>query len=372
MAPAGQPEKPDDDATPTPQGWKPKNNNEVIKNAITNEQPDRMRWLLEHLPDIRQPNHWTCGAAAATGVGLLYGVGPKDIEGWVSLLGTTEQDSTRPQAIIEAFGSFNCPVQARQGMTIADLTGYVQQGVPVIVCVQDYASEQSPKASFDYGHYLTVCGVIPGFIICQDSSIENAESVAGGDVTTPTAEEPLQANGKVLIGEQEFLSAWHDQDVDGNKLDRFGIAVFPPSPVTSSVTRNAQTKQQKREKYRALVEDAACRAITKERNAIARIAKNNLPNDIPTFEQNTIDFWEEHGSIVSNTFHPVVSTYSQKNCDRILSKIVKSMMSESLDALANAVQSPSPLEAVTGVLGGWGQMRHIRVGDKFCRGHYER
>jgi len=47
------------------------------------------------------------------------------------------------------------------------------------------------------------------------------------------------------------------------------------------------------------------------------------------------------------------------------------MKNESLDALANAVQEPSPIEAVTGLLGGWAQMRHVQTGEKFCEGKYE-
>jgi HK97 family phage portal protein len=160
------------------------------------------------------------------------------------------------------------------------------------------------------------------------------------------------------------------EGTDGKKSSNTTIQ-YAPKPEPEPKQNNAQTREQKREKFRALIEDAAQRCCTKEKNAIARIAKNNLPDDVPTFETNCADFWADHPDTIRKTFRPVVATYSQKRCDRILHALVEDMKNESLDALANAVQEPSPIEAVTGLLGGWAQMRHVQTGEKFCEGKYE-
>ena len=167
------------------------------------------------------------------------------------------------------------------------------------------------------------------------------------------------------------------EGTDGKKSSttiQYAPAKQQDNAITSKPPKqnNAQTREQKRAKFRALIEDAACRVVTKERNAVVRIAKHNLPQDIPTFETNVADFWGDHPDTIRKTFRPVVTTYSNKRCDRILHNLVEDMKNESLDALASAVQQPSPIEAVTGLLGEWAECRHVQTAEKFCKGEYER
>jgi HK97 family phage portal protein len=354
-----------------------------IKNSLPlSGGPTRQSVASSHLPgavlevpDIRQQDDYSCGACAAMCVGRFFGVGPTTLDAWKRALGTDVEQSTSPTAIVNYLSSLGLTVEAQQGMTIDDLAACIAGGRPVICPVQDYGSQRAPGASFAYGHYLTVIGIIPGYVICQDSSIENDERKPGGDVP-PGQGDPsqnLEAHGRVLIRQDDFFKAWHDRDSANNQYDQYGIAVggINQFSTTKLKKENNQTKEQKREKYRVLVEDAACRVITKERNAISRIAKNNLNHDVPTFEQNCGDFWETHSDTVSKTFRPVVSTYKEKKADAIIGKIVDDMRNESLDALAKAVQCEDPLEAVGSLLAGWGDMsRPQRISQKFCRGKY--
>jgi hypothetical protein len=126
-------------------------------------------------------------------------------------------------------------------MTVEDLRGFWRRGMPVICPVQDYANFREPGATFDYGHYLTVIGAAMGFVFCQDSSIENAEDLAGGDVAGgDLPDSNIAAPGRIMVTEAEWMKAWHDMDVDGNKYLQFGIAVSkdilpePPPEQTSA------------------------------------------------------------------------------------------------------------------------------------------
>ncbi len=180
-------------------------------------------------PDIRQDNHWECGAAATMCAVRLFGLGPKSLATWAKKLGTSEEKSTAPQNIISFVEGLGLIVEARQGMTIADLAECVSQGRPVICPVQDYSGERSAKALWNYGHYLTVVGVVPGYAICHDSSIENLEREPGGDVPASQAGQSgdIAAPGTILIREEDFLTNWHDVGEDGTKYVCYGIAVGP-------------------------------------------------------------------------------------------------------------------------------------------------
>jgi hypothetical protein len=180
--------------------------------------------------DIRQRNHWECGACASMAAASLFAVGPETLDGWVDLLGTSEEESTSPQAIIEAFTDLGLEVTEMHGMTIAELAEEIDAGRPVLVPCQDYTGVRSPKAEWDYGHWLVVCGVIPsevGYIVCQDSSHENVENKPGGDVPKQSAEEAgdICAPGKALIEQATWLEAWHDVGQDGTEYFEYGISI---------------------------------------------------------------------------------------------------------------------------------------------------
>src|SRR6516225_2341273 len=93
---------------------------------------------LIEVPDVRQRDHFSCGAASANSVGLHFGVGPKTLEAWKKLLGTDVEESTHPQAIVKAFADLGLSVSARSGMTVEDLARLTSRGAPVICPVQDY------------------------------------------------------------------------------------------------------------------------------------------------------------------------------------------------------------------------------------------
>jgi HK97 family phage portal protein len=170
--------------------------------------------LLE-VPDIRQPDHYSCGACAAMCVGQYFGVGPSSLQEWKDALGTDMEQSTRPMRIVEHLSSLGLVVTSAHNMTLDDLRRFWRAGQPVICPVQDYGPFLPGAATFDYGHYLTVIGASLGYVFAQDSSADNALEGEGSDA----------APGRVMIAEQKWLENWHDTDIDGNPYAAFGIAV---------------------------------------------------------------------------------------------------------------------------------------------------
>ena len=201
-------------------------------------QQERLDRLIE-VPDIRQHDHFSCGAASSMSVGNYFHVGPKTLPEWKKALGTDVQKSTHPTAIckyltrlglhVVAKGNVltkdNKPINGWGGpMTIADLDKATKAGHPVIVCCQDYGPFVPKRAKFNYGHYLTVIGVGMGYIFCQDSSADNVVGNSGS----------VQAKGRVMIAASDFDKLWHDKDEKGNKFIHFGIEVSKPSKVLES------------------------------------------------------------------------------------------------------------------------------------------
>ena len=178
--------------------------------------------ILE-VPDVRQRDHYSCGAAASMVVGRYLGVGPETLPQWKEALGTDVEQSTHPQAIVGYFQSLGCTVIAQQELGLGELRSYIEAGMPVIVPVQDYGPWVPPEARFDYGHYLVVIGVGMGYVFCQDSSEDNVIADSGS----------VQKPGRVMIDAEDFLRLWHDKDVYGNEFIRYGIAVGPPSATFS-------------------------------------------------------------------------------------------------------------------------------------------
>jgi HK97 family phage portal protein len=192
------------------------------------------------VPDIRQPDTYSCGAACAMSVGKFFGVGPADLEDWKKALDTTEENSTRPFAIVKYLSELGLVVTAAGGLSMEDLAGFWRAGHPVICPVQEYGIP-SKQASFDYGHYVVVIGVGHGYVFVQDPSVDNV--LEGEDAD--------QAPGRMLIAEDTWLKVWHDQDVDGNQYERFGIAVgrelpkLPaPAPAHPEPPAAANSRQQ--------------------------------------------------------------------------------------------------------------------------------
>src|SRR5262249_56767415 len=84
------------------------------------------------VPDVRQHDYYSCGAAAGMAVGRYFGVGPRTLDAWKTALGTTVERSTNPDAIAAYLRSLGLDVEARDGMTLDDLRRAWLAGRPVI------------------------------------------------------------------------------------------------------------------------------------------------------------------------------------------------------------------------------------------------
>lgn len=78
------------------------------------------------LPDIRQNDNYSCGAAVTMSVGKYFGVGPDTLGEWKKLLGTNVKKSTDPRQIVRVLESFGLQVVVKCDMTEDELCYYAE------------------------------------------------------------------------------------------------------------------------------------------------------------------------------------------------------------------------------------------------------
>lgn len=175
----------------------------------TMRKPDK----IIGVPDLRQPDDFSCGACATLGVSLYYGVGSHDLNEVKATLGTSKANSTDPDKIVAYLNELGLDANPRHDMTLDELKGYWCEGNPVIACIKEYDTKET---SAKYGHFVTVVGHGLGMVMVQDPSIDNV--LSGDDAD--------QYPGIMPIKEDRWLEVWHDS-LDGKTYHRFGIVVGP-------------------------------------------------------------------------------------------------------------------------------------------------
>jgi predicted double-glycine peptidase len=178
--------------------------------AMRSDQPKS----LLNLPDVRQPDGWSCGAACAMSVGRYFGVGPESLDEWKALLGTQEDVGTPPDAIIRVLADLGLSVQAKENMTLEELGKCWENDIPVICPIQDYGGPMVYDLS-DYGHYVIVIGADLDQVFIQDPNIDSALEESGAD----------QTPGRGLIDNDLWMRVWHDKDSYGKPYVHYGIAI---------------------------------------------------------------------------------------------------------------------------------------------------
>lgn len=116
------------------------------------------------LPDIRQPDDYSCGAGALMSIACFYNVGPMEIAGFKKAMGTNPTYGTYHNDIARYANELGLNAEVRWDMTRRQLKSFLRQRVPVILSIQAWAEDESvykdPNHNKD-GHYVVACGYDP-------------------------------------------------------------------------------------------------------------------------------------------------------------------------------------------------------------------
>jgi len=150
--------------------------------------------LLSQVPDVRQSQSYSCGAASLQAVFSYWGIDQR--EGvLIQELNTTEATGTPPESIVRVARAHGLEADLRTNLTLADLEESLAGNVPVIIACQAWRDQSEANLSWDDtwedGHYMVVIGLDRSNVYFEDPAL-------------------LGTRGE--IPRQEFLSRWHDYE----------------------------------------------------------------------------------------------------------------------------------------------------------------
>lgn len=167
------------------------------------------------VPLVRQATNYTCGVAAAMSV-YNYWTGKDAREDRLAArLGATPDAGTAHQRIASFLTEEGLSVQTFKGMTLQELRSCVDEGAPVIVALQAWASTTLDHAAWGSnwsdGHYNVAVGLDDRYVFFMD---------------------PSTLGSYAYIPIDEFLARWHDiagphQYPEGEICDHLGLVVSP-------------------------------------------------------------------------------------------------------------------------------------------------
>jgi predicted double-glycine peptidase len=157
------------------------------------------------IPVVDQELNFSCGAAALRAVLQYFRVGPKTEEEIRILAKSNPKDGTETRNLIKVCRKFGLKTKAKHNMDPQELKDWLDQGKPVIVCLQAWGSPKHYKTK-DSGHYAVAIGYDDKNVIFQDPSIHE--------------------KSRGHIPWKEFIKRWHDKDGDDAERNRWGLAIW--------------------------------------------------------------------------------------------------------------------------------------------------
>lgn len=183
---------------------------------------------LIRLPVVRQGTGYTCGVACVQSILYYNGIDFRE-DDLAAALGSTPENGTNIDQIISFLTqvtwedgwwlglgtefSDGIGAERQDGMTVEELCAAIDQGHPVICCIQAWYGE----SGYDYtdewecGHYVVAIGYDDANVYFMD---------------------PSTLGNYTYIEKEEFMTRWHDS-ANGEVCNQLGIIITNPNPVFS-------------------------------------------------------------------------------------------------------------------------------------------
>lgn len=184
---------------------------------------------LIRLPVVRQSTGYTCGVSCVQSILYYNGIDYRE-DALAEALGSTPEYGTNVEQIISFLNQVSSSdgwwlglgtefsdgigAQRQDDMTLEALCSAIDEGQPVICCIQAWYGE----SGYDYtdewecGHYVIAIGYDDDNIYFMD---------------------PSTLGNYTYIEKEEFLTRWHDS-ANGQVCNHLGIVITNPNPVFSA------------------------------------------------------------------------------------------------------------------------------------------
>jgi ABC-type bacteriocin/lantibiotic exporter with double-glycine peptidase domain len=179
------------------------------------------------IPDAIQKTSFSCGPAALMAVARYYGCSPEYERDFIQELRRAGMDprvGAHPGQMMKAAGWLKLKTRVYQPMSVEQLQGCLRSGKPVALMIQAWGEvEGRPirdyRALWSEGHWVVAIGFDRSGVYFEDPSLEAIRGYLSYD---------------------ELEDRWHDTGPHGQKIDRFGMAVWKPGRRISGYLRRAR------------------------------------------------------------------------------------------------------------------------------------
>jgi hypothetical protein len=171
------------------------------------------------LPDIEQPDEFSCGAASLMSICSYYDVGSNYMEAFKQALEADPEDGIYYRNIARYAEKLGLKAEICRGMSVAALKKHIDAGRPVVCSIQAYSREKRPDYDQDgHGHYVVAIGYDDVNFYFMDPSAS-----AEGGRTNPCYG---------FLSAKELKLRWHDDEgINGKRepIRHLGIVIYPES-----------------------------------------------------------------------------------------------------------------------------------------------
>jgi predicted double-glycine peptidase len=160
-------------------------------------------------PELRQISSFDCGVSALQSILIYYGFDEREDRLMKKLSPKTtdiENNGVLIKDIIRVAKTYGLQVELKRGLKAEDLIPYIKKDIPVMILVQAWRDDKSPKSWIkDYkdGHWVDAIGYSINKIIFEDPSAVN----------------------RTFLTFNELNDRWHGVD-DDNKPDEVSVAII--------------------------------------------------------------------------------------------------------------------------------------------------
>jgi uncharacterized protein len=172
------------------------------------------------LPDVQQPDDYSCGVASLMAILAYYGMPPDDLGVLKKKLCTTKKNGTDYRHIVKYAKDHGLEAEARPNLSLAELLGLLAAHKPVICSIQaydeDHPAGERPKIYKDKdenGHYVVAIGYDEQNIFFMDPSLTGRRG---------------------YLPKSEFVDRWHDEEGTTDKpnpIQQLGLVIWKEGTV---------------------------------------------------------------------------------------------------------------------------------------------
>jgi ABC-type bacteriocin/lantibiotic exporter with double-glycine peptidase domain len=179
--------------------------------ALRTSEPPR----LLPVPLISQARPWSCGAASLMAALVYFSVFDEAESVLDADLHVNPDEGTSVESIVSEARRFGLKAAARTELTLDDVGRELSRGAVVIAAIQAWPTGKIAdwRTDWEDGHYVVVVGLSSDRIYLMDPSVRT---------------------GYAYLDRNDFLTRWHDYDVDGSRRivwNRLGIVIQGDRPI---------------------------------------------------------------------------------------------------------------------------------------------